>query len=187
MTCASFYPMNRSVLLRQYCSFATGIAVLFTGVLTGLYAYADPSPIKIAVFDFELDDFSAAAGIVGNAAADLAQLTQASNEARRLISQSGRYTLVDVSDADDEALKDRALHQCNGCEAAVAWKLGADQSFLGVVSRISRTEYTVRFQVRDARTGTPVLASQSNLRIGADYSWYRGAASLIKDNLFSHP
>jgi Protein of unknown function (DUF2380) len=67
-------------------------------------------------------------------------------------------------------VKSRSLRQCIGCEAAVALKLGADQSFVGVVTRISRTEYVVRFQIRDARTGAPIIARQSDLRIGADYS-----------------
>jgi hypothetical protein len=44
-----------------------------------------PSPIKIAVFDFELDDFSGGAGIAGDNAADLTQLDLATSEARRLI------------------------------------------------------------------------------------------------------
>jgi Protein of unknown function (DUF2380) len=76
-------------------------------------------------------------------------------------------------------VKSRSLRQCIGCEAAVALKLGADQSFIGVVTRIGRTEYVMRFQIRDARTGAPIIARQSDLRIGADYSWNRGAAALI--------
>jgi hypothetical protein len=77
--------------------------------------------------------------------------------------------------------------------AALLWSgrsaLGAsaDRSFVGVVTRISRTEYTVRFQIRDAHTGALVIARLSDLRIGADYSWNRGAAALINsllDNIF---
>ena len=64
-------------------------------------------------------------------------------------------------------MKSRSLRDCNGCEAAIALKLGADQSFVGVVRRISRTEYTLRFQIRDAHTGALVIARQSDLRIGA--------------------
>ena len=100
---------------------------------------------------------------------------------------SGRYSLVDVSSAEGDAVKGRSLRQCNGCEAAIALKLGADQSFVGVVTRISRTEYAVRFQIRDAHTGGLVLAQQSDLRIGADYSWNRGAAALINKSLLSNP
>jgi len=64
-------------------------------------------------------------------------------------------------------------------------KLGAEQSLVGVVKRISRMEYTVRFQIRDARTGAILANEESGLRMGADYSWSRGAAELIKSRLLA--
>ena len=175
-----FFSRRRSLLA------ACAVGLLGGGLPLTFPASAEPSPIKIAVFDFELDDFSAGAGIAGDPAADLAQLDRATAEARRVISDSGRYSVIDVSSAEGDGVKSRSLRQCNGCEAAIALKLGADQSFVGVVTRISRTEYTVRFQIRDARTGDPVIARQSDLRIGADYSWNRGAASLIKSSLLDN-
>jgi hypothetical protein len=156
---------------------AAAIAALASGGPPS--AFADPSLVRIAVFDFELDDFSAGGGIAGDAAAGLAQLDRATSEARRGASQSGRYSLVDVSSAEGEGVKSRSLCGCNGCEAAIALKLGADQSLVGVVTRIGRTEYTVGFRIRDARTGAMVIARQSDLRMGADYSWNRGAAALF--------
>jgi hypothetical protein len=75
------------------------------------------------------------------------------------------------------------LRDCNGCDAALALGLGAEQSFVGVVRRISRTEYTVRFQIRDAKTGTVLADENSGLRMGADYSWSRGARRLVLDRL----
>jgi hypothetical protein len=45
----------------------------------------------------------------------------------------------------------------------------------------------VRFQLRDARTGAVVSAADSGLRMGADYSWDRGATRLIKDRLLQGP
>ncbi len=144
-------------------------------------------PIKIAVFDFELDDFSGGAGIAGDHAADLVQLDRATGEARELMAKSGRYALVGVANLESDAVKERTLRQCNGCEAAIASKLGADQSLVGVVTRISRTEYVVRLQIRDARTGALVVARQSDLRIGADYSWNRGTAALIRNSLLDNP
>jgi hypothetical protein len=177
--------MINGVLFHRRASLAVCAALLWSGAPPAVPAGADPALIKIAVFDFELDDSSAGAGIAGDAAADLAQLDRVTSEARRLISDSGRYRLVDVASAEGEGAKSRSLRQCNGCEAAIALKLGADQSFVGVVTRISRTEYVVRFQIRDARTGAPVIARQSDLRIGADYSWNRGAAALINSGLLS--
>jgi Protein of unknown function (DUF2380) len=181
-------PMRNGFFLRRRPLLAAFAGVLLSsGAPLPVPASADPSPIKIAVFDFELDDFSGGAGIAGDAAADLAHLDRATADVRQLIAQSGRYGLVDVAGAENEAVKARALRQCNGCEAAIASKLGADQSLVGVVTRISRTEYVVRFQIRDSSTGTLVLARQSDLRIGADYSWNRGAAALIRNSLLDIP
>jgi len=178
---SGFFWRRRSLLA------ACAIGLLGGGVPLTFQASAGPLPVKIAVFDFELDDFSGGAGIAGDKAADLAQLDRAVSEVRRLIVQSGRYDLVDVASAEGDGVKSRSLRQCNGCEAAIALKLGADQSFVGVVRRISRTEYAVQFQIRDAHTGAMILARQSDLRIGADYSWNRGAAALISSSLLGNP
>jgi hypothetical protein len=184
---------SRAWLYRRR-SLTLGAAVVFAGILAGSSGEARALPIRIAVFGFELNDFSAGAGIAGNPVEDLVELHKATDEARQLITRSGRYVLVDMSGADkaarslnaedDKAVQDRTLQHCAGCEAAIARDLGADQSFLGVVSRISRTEYVVRFQVRDAQTGRLILAADSDLRMGAVDSWYRGVAILVKDRLF---
>jgi hypothetical protein len=147
-----------------------------------------PAPIKLAVFDFELQDTSAGPSLTN--AADAAQLGLVTTEVRRLIEQSGRFRLVDVSSADAEAVTKHTLQQCDGCDAAIASKLDAEQSLVGIVTRISRMEYLVTYRIRDARTGAIIATEQTGLRMGADYSWARGAASLIKDRLLKgqdHP
>jgi hypothetical protein len=58
------------------------------------------APAKLAVFDFELEDFSGGAGINPESAEDREQLRLATETARRLLIDSGRYSLVDVSGAD---------------------------------------------------------------------------------------
>jgi hypothetical protein len=140
-----------------------------------------PAPIKLAVFDFELEDTSAGASLTN--AADAVQLGLVTTEVRKLIEQSGRYRLVDVSSADAEAVKTHGLGKCDGCDAAIASKLGAEQSLIGIVTRISRMEYQVTYRIRDARTGAVIATEQTGLRMGADYSWTRGAAALIKARL----
>jgi hypothetical protein len=75
------------------------------------------------------------------------------------------------------------LHQCDGCDAAIARKLGADQSLVGIVTRVARTDYAVTFKLRDTQTGAVRAVEQTDLRIGANYSWNRGAAWLIKNRL----
>ena len=143
------------------------------------------SGIKLAVFDFELLDVSAGALLVAENAVDVEQLQRATDEARRLIAQSGRYALIDTGKADAPATKTHALRDCNGCEAAIAAKLGAAQSLLGIVTRISRTDYNVTYKLRDASTGALIAVEQTDMRAGANYSWPRGAASLIKNKLLA--
>jgi hypothetical protein len=145
-------------------------------------ALGTPAPIALAVFEFELDD-NTAAPAAGLAAADASYLAEVTGSVRDALGQSGRYRIVDVGSANGDAVKARALRDCDGCEAAIAQKLGADQSLIGVVRRVSRTEYTLGFQVRDARTGAVLSRGDSGLRMGADYSWKRGAVRLVGDRL----
>lgn len=161
--------------MKQQWGFAKRLCV---GLLMSFVASAAPAPIALAIFDFELEDFSAAPE--GTASADAAQLDNVTQTVRKLFEQSGRYKLIDVDNVDGRTLRD-----CNGCDAEIASKLGAEQSLVGVVSRISRTEYVVKYHIRDARTGAVVATGDSGLRMGADYSWSRGAARLFKDQLLA--
>jgi Protein of unknown function (DUF2380) len=141
-----------------------------------------PSPIKIAVFPFELEDFSGAAGYVPPDDIDREQLRLSAEEARRLIAASGRYQLIDVM-VNDQAAKAGKLRDCDGCEARIAAGLDADQSMIGIVTRVSRMEYAVTYRIRDARSGTIVAVEQTDLRMGANVAWSRGARWLIQNRL----
>jgi len=142
-----------------------------------------PAPIKLAVFPFELEDFSAAAAYIPPDDIDREQLRLSTEEARRLIAASGRYQLVDVSAVNDEAAKAGKLHNCGGCEANIAAGLHADQSMIGIVTRISRTDYAVTYKIRDARSGALVDVEQTDLRAGANSAWSRGERWLIERRL----
>jgi hypothetical protein len=137
---------------------------------------AAPAPIKLAIFDFELDDSSAAPSETPSDATELAKTTDA---VRELLTQSGRYLAVPIGNPD----ANHRMRDCDGCDAKVARDQGADQSLVGVIGRVSRTEYTVSFRLRDARTGAIVTGADSGLRMGANYSWSRGAMRLIRDQL----
>ena len=142
-------------------------------------------PIALAVFDFELEDRTAASADA-SAGADAAALAEVTGSVREALGQSGRYRIVDVGAAEGEAVKSHGLRDCGGCEAAIAQKLGADQALIGVVRRVSRTEYTLGFQVRDAKTRAVLVRGDSGLRMGADYSWKRGAVRLVSDRLIEN-
>src|SRR5258705_4259158 len=142
-----------------------------------------PSPIKMAVFPFELEDFSAGAACVPPDDIDREQLRLSTEEARRLIAASGRYQLVDVSAVTDQVAKAGKLRDCDGCDARIAAGLDADQSMIGIVSRITRMEYAVTYKIRDARSGVLVDVKQTDLRMGAKLAWSRGARWRIENRL----
>ncbi len=147
------------------------------------HATAAAAPIKLAVFDFELEDTSAGAEAPGETASDQTALAGTTDAVRHLLAQAGRYQVIDVSAASGDAAKAHALRDCGGCDAKIAASLGADRSLVGIVRRVSRTEYTVRFELRDVTSGAIVARGESGLRMGANYSWSRGAVRLLRDRL----
>src|SRR5438270_12467500 len=157
--------------------------VLSALAMAGAAETAAPSPTKIAVFPCELEDFSAGAAYVPPDDIDRELLRLSTGEARRMIAASGRYQLVDLSAVNDQAAKAGKLRDCEGCDARIAAGLEADQSMIGIVTRITRMEYAVTFKLRDARSGALVDVKQTDLRMGANVAWSRGARWLIENRL----
>jgi hypothetical protein len=164
--------------------------VLTTSLAVGLSvcaaqppAAAEPSTVKVAVFDFELDDRSAGSGIIELDAADAEHLRLSTEEARRLLAAANGYSLVDTSSVAPEVSAAGGIRHCNGCEGPLARKLGADQSMAGIITRITRTEYTLQIAVRNTGTGAIVSNAFTGLRMGANYSWPRGVKWLVNNRI----
>lgn len=135
--------------------------------------------MKLAVFDFELEDATPAAALIGQTTSTEAALEQVSSEARRMLTESGRYILIDPANTDAEPVRTKALRHCEGCEAGIALRAGADQALLGVVKRITQTDYYVVIQISDARTGKILDQQAANFAGGPD-GWASGVRMLIK-------
>jgi curli biogenesis system outer membrane secretion channel CsgG len=138
----------------------------------------NPHPIKLAVFDFELEDVTPASAFQGKTMSSATSMEKVSSAARTLLAQSDRYSLIDVSKVKAEAAAAHSLRHCDGCEAAIALQLGAEQSLIGVVMRITQTDYYVQIQIRDARTGKVLDAQAANFA-GSDEGWASGVRMLI--------
>jgi len=162
-----------------------GLLLLIAAALPALAADADNAPpIKIAVFDFELEDVSPAASLPGASAGAAAAIEKVSREARQTLLQSGRYSLVDVSKVEAKPVTEKSLRNCDGCEIGIALQLGAEQSFVGVVRRATMTDYYVMIQISDCRTGK-VLDQQAANFAGGEDGWASGARMLIKHTILA--
>lgn len=135
--------------------------------------------IKIVVFPFNLEDISAA-GRAGSAPDAAPYLARATDEARRALICSGRYTLIDPASADPGAEAGRSLQNGNGCEAAIASKLGADQYLIGVILRPEMVEYGAKIWIADARDGRILSTSVLPLSLGGAESWASGVRLLMQ-------
>ena len=148
---------------------------------------APVAPVKIAVFEFELEDASAAgANSMAPSAEDLQRMRTVTAEARRVLAESGRYTLVDAGGVDAAPVKDRTLRNCDGCDAAFALRLGAERSMIGVITRVAKTEYYVSLLITNTASGKGVN-QQSAFFTGADDAWASGVRLLIKHGILADP
>ncbi|ARN80218.1 DUF3280 domain-containing protein [Methylocystis bryophila] len=144
---------------------------------------APAPPPKLAAFDLELDDFSAGGPLAGETPEETQRLSRMSALARRLLSESGLFRLVETGGAPDSRVKDHWLRKCDGCDADIARALGADLSFIGYFRKISRMEQFLEIRVRNARTGELLNVSHTDLRNETDESWSRALTHLIKRRL----
>ncbi len=74
-------------------------------------------PRNVVVFDFELIDTSLEGEMSGKRADEQQRLVLISKQLRRLLSESGRYTVVDHAPALEQIAAAGYLYGCNGCEA----------------------------------------------------------------------
>jgi hypothetical protein len=167
---------------------STGILILLVAVMPALSVHAaSPPPVTIAVFEFELEDVSATgASSTSQTASDSSRIQAVTAEARRVLAQSGRYSLIDTNGIDAESVKERSLRSCDGCDAGIALKLGAERSFIGVVTRVANTEYYVSLRITDTRTGK-VVNQQTAFFTGAEDAWASGVRMLIKHGVLTDP
>ncbi|UVC13840.1 DUF3280 domain-containing protein [Mesorhizobium onobrychidis] len=161
------------------------LTVLIT-LLVGTCAFAhaqQTKPMSIEVFPFELEDKSAGAGIIPPDEHDRRYLSESAQMAKDMLSQSGRFTVVDVPASDMQAAAPHGLRNCGGCEGQIAKEHGASLALLGVVTRVNRTEHTMFIRILDAKTGKPVSQGFTDLRMGANYAWPRSVKWLMTNRI----
>ena len=70
-------------------------------------------PIKIAVFDFELDDVSPAASLVDRTTSSTTIMDEVSKQARQELAHSGRYRIIDASKVTAKTVTAKPASRCS--------------------------------------------------------------------------
>jgi uncharacterized protein DUF2380 len=156
------------------------VIVLSAVALTPAWGADAPAPIKIAVFAFEFEDLTPAAALLKRPADAAATMEKVTGAAREELAHSGRYLPIDASQLEaPTAVAEKTLRDCNGCEAGLAERLGAQQSMIGLVRKVTETDYYLAIRIRDARTGK-VLDQEEAMFAGDQTGWPSGARMLIR-------
>jgi hypothetical protein len=164
--------------------FRTLAVLMMPFIGTCAFAHAQQTkPMSIEVFPFELEDKSAGAGIIPLDEYDRRYLSESAQVAKDMLSQSGRFVVIDVPKRNEQAAVPHGLRNCGGCEGQIAKKHGASLALLGVVTRVNRTEHTMFIRILDAETGKSVSESFTDLRMGANHAWPRSVKWLMKNRI----
>ena len=159
-------------------------------VLAFLLAVLLASPVaagktRIAVFGFELIDTSIEGEVSGGRVDEQERLVMISDQLRRTLKESGRYTLVNIAPMRDRNEQAGMLHGCNGCEADIARTLGAEISMAGTVQKVSNLILNINLYMRDATTGKLLRTHSVDIRGNTDASWSRGVSYIVRNQLLA--
>jgi hypothetical protein len=138
----------------------------------------------VAVFDFELIDTSLEGEINGSRADERSRLTRLSDQLRRRLEESGRFSLVDIAPIADEARASN-LQACGGCDAHLARRVGAELAMTGTVQKVSNLILNMTVSIRDASSGRIVAAMSADMRGNTDESWSRTLDWLVRNRLLA--
>ena len=140
-------------------------------------------PKTVAIFDFEMIDTSGGM-IQEEIIAQNKRLKIITKILRQKLEESKRYKPIDISPAKKEIEYWRGgFHACNGCDADVAKKLGADLSLVGYVQKVSNLILNINVFMRDTKTGKLVEVQSVDVRGNTDETWTRSMSYMIRNRI----
>jgi hypothetical protein len=142
---------------------------------------AADEPPRLAVLDFAIVDTS------GEARDQTAEHARRLAEFRAFVmaefQRRGLYEVVDLEalrPSIDAALALENLHACNGCDIELGRKSGADRVMVAWVKKVSTLVMSMEAEIRDTRTGRPIVHKSLDFRGDNDIAWRRLARYLVE-------
>jgi hypothetical protein len=174
----------RTALVRRRNSIIRGCSLLIVASLALLPVAAAAQERSAAIFDFELTDTSRDNQLAPFDAEHQARLAAVSARLRTRLSESGRFTVTDITPVAKEAQASN-LQSCGGCDVSLAGKVGADLAITGMVYKVSNLILNMMIFVRDAKTGNNLAVAQADMRGDTDESWNRTLDWLVRNRLLA--
>jgi hypothetical protein len=152
---------------------AVGMAMAVAGFIPTAGAAA-----RVALFPFELVNTS----LEPTRPDEAARVAAVTEVARQRFAAAG-LEVVDTAPVEREVAAVSSLRGCNGCELALARRLGADFAAVGWVQKVSNLILNVNLQIRDVASGRLVQSGSVDIRGNTDESWRRGTEYLIEHRI----
>jgi len=160
------------------------IAVLAVAVISLRVAVpARAAPIRLAVFDFELQDASQEGEIDGVRADQTARLGKISRLLKELLARDPKYQLVNLAPYEKRIAEHRPLRTCQGCDIDIAREAGAQQSLYCFVYKVSNLILDIHIMLRDVATGQVLKDFNASIRGNTDASWEHGVRWLVRNRI----
>lgn len=141
---------------------------------------------RVAVFPFELLDSSQDDELYPKVRPEeterLARLTE---ELKARLAATNRYEVAALDSLAAELQKAAPLFKCNGCEADLAKKSGADVAMLGLVQKFSDTLLSVNIEVVDAKSGKVAAVYSAGVQGNTEEAWMRAMRYIVKNKIVS--
>ena len=160
-------------------------AVLFSALLPSLWGVAEAAPArKAAVFPFEVPDVIEQGEFLPKPSKEGPKIALATDELRKLLAASGRYEVIDLAALATEIKAAQPLHKCNGCEADLAKKAGADVLVVGLVEKASDVLLNMTIEIRDVASGKAERVGSIVVQGNTDDMWLRSVRWLSEIGCF---
>jgi hypothetical protein len=142
---------------------------------------ASTKPLRVAFFGFQLINTS----LEPVHDAEKQRLAMAGELLRRMLTDSGQYQIVPLSDDLKQKITQSAeIADCNGCQIDWARQAGADLAVWGTVQKVSNLILNLNVYVDDTKDGRRYFAHSVDIRGNTDESWQRGIRYLVRHYLF---
>lgn len=148
-------------------------------------AYAVP---KVAIFPFDIRDVEIEGDLLAQPKDyDLRRMKLVEDELKTLMEKDHTYEVIDLTPLAADVEKASPFSKCNGCEADLGKKAGADLAVTGYVDKLSDSLISLQLYARDTATGEVKKTMAAEIRGNTDELWLHGIRWLWKNRFNVQP